>query len=177
MRYLILSILALSIAIAGEKTMDFYALKSQTIEGESVALAAYKGKVLLIVNTASQCGYTPQYGPLQEVYQAYQEKGLVVLGFPSNDFGRQEPGSNDEIAQFCESRFGVTFPMFAKSSVKGPEQNDVFKYLTENAPETGPVKWNFEKFLVDREGKVIARFRSSDAPNSDKLKQAIEAAL
>jgi glutathione peroxidase len=166
-----------STLFATDQNAAFYQLETQTIAGETVSLSDYKGKVLLIVNTASQCGYTRQYGPLQELYAAYQDKGLVVMGFPSNDFGSQEPGSNEEIAQFCQANFDIKFPMFAKSPVKGANKNPIFKFLTEQAPKTGEVRWNFEKFLVNREGKVVARFPSRVNPQDKELKAAIEAAL
>ena len=149
------------------------------INGKSKDLRTYKGKVLLIVNTASQCGYTPQYKGLQKVYTTYKNKGFEVLGFPSNDFGGQEPGSNKEIKNFCEFNYKVSFPMFGKVTVLGPGQAPLFKYLTADARTelTGPIDWNFEKFLIDQEGKLIARFKSSIAPESPELISKIESLL
>ncbi len=151
-----------------------------SIEGKPAPLAQYKGKVALIVNVASQCGFTPQYSGLEKLYEKYQDRGFVVLGFPANNFGGQEPGSNEEIRQFCSRRYNVTFPMYAKISVKGSDQAPLYRYLTDRQahPETGgDVKWNFTKFLVDGDGRVIGRFEPSVAPESPELVQAIEKAL
>jgi glutathione peroxidase len=149
------------------------------INGKSQDLKTYKGKVLLIVNTASQCGYTPQYKGLQRVYTTYKNKGFEVLGFPSNDFGGQEPGSNKEIKNFCELNYKVSFPMFTKVTVLGPGQSPLFKYLTADASKelAGPIDWNFEKFLIDPQGKLIGRFKSSVAPESPELISKIESLL
>ena len=146
----------------------------KTIDGQDQPLAAYKGKVALVVNVASQCGYTPQYAGLETLYKKYKDKGLVVLGFPANDFGAQEPGSEAEIKQFCERKYGVTFPMFAKISVKGGAKAPLYQYLSQGA---GDVTWNFGKFLVGKDGKVIKRFDSGVGPESAELMKAIEAAL
>jgi glutathione peroxidase len=143
-------------------------------------LDQYRGKTLLLVNVASQCGYTPQYEGLQQLYSKYQSQGLVVLGFPANDFGAQEPGSNQEIKTFCTTRYKVTFPMFSKISVVGPDKHPLYKMLTEqntNPKFTGEIKWNFSKFLIDKNGSVVARFEPEDKPESDKVVQAIEQAL
>ena len=147
------------------------------IDGKAVDLAAYKGKVVLVVNVASRCGYTGQYSGLQKLYDSHKDKGLVILGFPANDFGAQEPGSDAQIAEFCSSKYGVTFPMFAKITVKGPEKAPLYKSLTESAEPKGEVGWNFEKFLIGKDGAVIGRFKSGVAPDDAKLVQAIEAAL
>ncbi|NBV51044.1 glutathione peroxidase [bacterium] len=156
-----------------------YDFQIEALTGKSVALKTYSGKVLLIVNTASRCGFTPQYQELQSLYDTYKSKGLVVLGFPSNDFGGQEPGSNTEIASFCQKNFGVTFPMFSKGPVSGPGKQPIFKYLTEAVEPglQGEVSWNFEKFLVDKKGKLIARYRSSVGPKSPPVVEAVEKAL
>jgi glutathione peroxidase len=150
-----------------------------SITGEPVDLARHAGKVLLVVNTASRCGYTPQYEGLQALHEKYAGQGLAVLGFPSNDFGGQEPGSNAEVQQFCQARFGVTFDLFAKGPVSGEARQPLYAWLTaqEAGGESGEVKWNFEKFLVGRDGQVIARYRSKTAPDAPELVQAIEAAL
>lgn len=152
----------------------------KTIDGQEVKLDQYKGKVLLIVNTASQCGYTPQYQGMQSVYEKYKDKGLEVLAFPANEFGGQEPGSNEEIKSFCTMRYRTTFPLFAKIVVDGSNKHPLYQFLT--AKETNPkfagdIPWNFTKFLVDRNGQVIARFEPKDAPESAAVTQAIEAAL
>ena len=149
------------------------------ISGKEVDLSEYKGKVLLIVNVASQCGATPQYGPLQELSKKYAEEGLVVMGFPANNFGAQEPGTNEEIQEFCTSNYQVTFPMFAKVSVKGEDKAELFQMLTsaENPDKTGDIGWNFEKFLVGKDGKLLRRFKTSVQPDSSDVVEAIEAAL
>ncbi len=144
-----------------------YGLSAPTLDGKEVPLAEYRGKVLLVVNTASKCGFTPQYAGLEALYERFKERGLVVLGFPCNQFGAQEPGSADEIAQFCELNYGVTFPIFAKIDVNGAEAHPLFKFLkSEQAGILGTeaIKWNFTKFLVDREGKVVDRFAPKAAP-------------
>ena len=147
------------------------------IDGTEVDLAKYKGKVVLIVNVASRCGYTGQYAGLQKLYDAYKGKGLVVLGFPANEFGAQEPGTDAEIATFCSSKYGVTFDMFSKIVVKGAGKAPLYKTLTESADPKGEVGWNFEKFLIGRDGKVVGRYKSGVAPDDATLKAAIEAAL
>ena len=136
------------------------------ISGVEQALADYKGKVLLIVNTASQCGFTPQYGPLQELYDTYSGRGLVILGFPCDQFGHQEPGSESEIATFCESQFGITFPMFSKIDVNGKDAHPLYKWLKSEKSGVlgGAIKWNFTKFLVDPEGNVVKRYGSTTKP-------------
>lgn len=152
----------------------------KSIDGADVPLSSYKGKVLLIVNVASKCGYTPQYAGLQAVYQKYAAQGFEVLGFPSNDFMRQEPGTDAEIKNFCALKYNVTFPMFSKITVKGKEKHPLYAFLTgkeTNPGFAGEISWNFNKFLVDRQGKVIARFPSGDEPADPKVTQAIEAAL
>jgi glutathione peroxidase len=149
----------------------------KSLTGQDVDLSQYQGKVLLIVNTASKCGYTPQYKDLEAVYKQYRDRGFEVLGFPANNFKQQEPGTDQQIAEFCEKNFGVTFPMFSKVSVLGDDQSPLFRYLTANAPETGDIKWNFEKFLIGRDGKIVARYRSKAIPSSDEVTQAIEAEL
>lgn len=166
--------------IATDKDADsVYQFELKDIDGQKVHLDTYQGKVLLIVNTASECGYTPQYEGLQALYEKYQEDGLVILGFPANNFGGQEPGTNEEIKQFCSVNFNVTFPMFSKISVKGNNIDPLFTYLTteDNPDFTGEIKWNFEKFLIDRNGKLIRRFRSATEPLSDDILNAVVDAL
>jgi len=150
-----------------------------TLSGKAEKLSSYRGKALLIVNTASQCGYTPQYAGLQQLYERFEKRGLVVLGFPCNDFGGQEPGTEQEVETFCKKNYGVTFPMFSKVHAKGPEQAPLYKTLTEETPEgvKGPVKWNFTKFLVDPSGKVVARFEPGVTPLADELIAAVEKVL
>ena len=151
---------------------------ARTIDGKPVKLSAYEGKVLLIVNTASACGFTPQFGGLEKLWERYKDQGLVVLGFPSNEFGGQDPGSNDEIASFCQLNYGVSFPMMAKVEVNGRGAHPLYQWLTKEAPGflgTQAIKWNFTKFLIGRDGRVIKRYAPQDAP--EKLAGDIEAAL
>jgi glutathione peroxidase len=150
----------------------------ESLTGESVDLASFRGKPMLIVNTASKCGYTPQYDSLQKLYEQYGEGDLVVIGFPSNDF-KQEPGSAEEIGNFCRLNYGVTFPMMAKVHVKGEAQAPVYRTLTAESGEDvrGEVRWNFTKFLVDQEGLVVARFEPSVDPMDERVTSAIEALL
>jgi glutathione peroxidase len=145
------------------------------IDGSDTTLGAYAGKVLLVVNVASQCGLTPQYSGLQKLYDTYRERGLVVLGFPANEFGAQEPGTNAQIAQFCETRFGVTFPMFEKIVVKGAARHPLYDALIDARP--GEISWNFEKFVVGRDGTVVERFAPTVAPDDPRLVRVIEAEL
>jgi glutathione peroxidase len=168
--------LALSLLLAGAP-MNVHDFQVKTIDGEEVSLSRYKGKVLLVVNTASECGYTPQYKGLEELYQAYRARGLEVLAFPSNDFGGQEPGTNAEIKTFCERRYRTTFPLFAKVRVKGPEAGPLYRYLASLPENGGTVTWNFNKFLVDPAGKVVAHLESGVEPTSAELKRRIEALL
>ena len=154
--------------LAGEMT---------SIDGKPVDLAAYKGKVVLIVNVASRCGATPQYAGLQKLYEAHKDKGFVVLGFPANDFGAQEPGSDAEIATFCTKDYGVTFPMFSKITVKGQGKAPLFRTLTESSDPPGEVGWNFEKFLIGKDGRIAGRFKTRVAPDDAAFVKAIEAEL
>ena len=149
------------------------------IQGQEVNLSDYRGRALLIVNVASECGYTKQYAPLQELYERYHERGFEVLGFPCNDFGAQEPGDEAAIAQFCESRFGVTFPLFEKVNITSDPTSPLYEALQNESPEgiSGPVRWNFTKFLVSPEGKVVARFEPNVAPLDAPLIEALEAQL
>jgi glutathione peroxidase len=154
---------------------DFEAL---SIDGKPAHLSTQRGKVLLIVNTASECGFTPQFEGLQKLWQAYRDKGLVVVGFPSNEFGGQDPGSDGEIASFCQVNYGVDFPMMSKIQVNGANAHPLWKWLTSEAPGilgSQAVKWNFTKFLIGRDGKVIKRYAPTDSPES--MKKDIEAAL
>lgn len=147
--------------------MSIYDFEVNTLKGEEESLSKYKGKVLLVVNTASKCGFTPQYKGLQEVYEKFKDRGFEVLGFPSNQFAGQEPGESDEIAKYCEINYGVTFPMFEKIDVKGDEAHPLFKYLSKEAPGvlgSKNVKWNFTKFLVDQDGRVLKRFAPKTTP-------------
>jgi glutathione peroxidase len=170
--------------------MSIYDMNLETINGKQASLGDYEGKVLVIVNTASKCGFTPQYAELQKIYEQYREQGLEILGFPSNQFGEQEPGANSDVQSFCELNYGVTFPLFAKTDVRGEDAHPLFKQLTETLPFEGfntdtpsgkmldaflqekfpeslegpSVKWNFTKFLIDREGRIVGRFESTVEP-------------
>lgn len=159
------------------KVPEVLSFPMKALDGKDADLAQYKGKVVLFVNVASKCGYTPQYEGLEALYEHYSKDGLVIVGVPANDFGRQEPGSNEEIAEFCKSKFSVTFPMLAKVSVKGPEITPLYQYLTTHAPQKGDVKWNFEKFLTSRDGRIVGRYLSKVKPDDPQLVQAIEAEL
>jgi glutathione peroxidase len=148
------------------------------IDGKATSMKAYDGKVLLIVNVASHCGFTPQYKALEAVYEKYKDKGFAVLGFPCNQFGAQEPGSNEEIKQFCSSKYNVTFPMFDKIEVNGPSRHPLYVVLAgQDSPFPGEIKWNFTKFLVGRDGKILKRFESRTTPDSPEVLAAIDAAL
>ncbi|EMK01303.1 glutathione peroxidase [Leptospira sp. B5-022] len=151
-----------------------YDFTVKDIKGKDVALSKYKGKTLLIVNVASKCGYTYQYENLEKVYKKYKEKGFEIVGFPANNFLSQEPGSNEEIEQFCRLKKGATFDMMSKISVKGEDQHPLYVYLTSNAPDPGDVKWNFEKFLISPAGRIVARFRSGTEPDSKEVTEEIE---
>jgi len=169
---------AASVASAADKK-DSPILKQtvKTIDGKDVELSKYEGKVLLIVNTASYCGATPQYASLQKLHDKYSKDGLVVLGFPCNQFGKQEPGTESQIKTFCETKYKVTFPLFAKVEVNGENQTPLFKELTAIESDAGPVKWNFEKFVVGRDGKVVARYRTKVKPDSVEVIKKIEGEL
>jgi glutathione peroxidase len=155
--------------------MSIFEYELETIAGQPTTLAEHRGKVMLLVNVASKCGFTRQYDGLQKLWETYRDQGLVVLGFPSNDFGGQEPGTNEEIAAFCTGNFGVDFPMYGKISVKGKERHPLYGHLVERTGEE--VNWNFNKFLVDREGNVVRRFNSRVEPLSEELVSAVEAQL
>ena len=146
--------------------MSVYRFSALTITGEEKSLSDYEGRVLLIVNTASRCGFTPQYRELQELYETYRDRGLEILAFPCNQFANQEPGSEEEIQKFCETQYNVTFPLFSKVKVKGPDAHPLFKYLTESAPGMlgKEIKWNFTKFLVNRRGEVVKRYAPQTSP-------------
>ena len=167
-------------AVKEEAMKSIYDFAMKDIDGNSLKLDQFQGKVILLVNVASRCGFTPQYTGLQNLYTKYKDEGLVVLGFPANNFGGQEPGSDSEIKTFCTTKYNVNFPMFSKISVKGNDQHPLYQFLTSkktNPKFGGEITWNFNKFLVDRKGNIIARFGSKDAPENEKVLQAIEQAL
>jgi glutathione peroxidase len=163
-------------AVQGEPVIDH---QVQTLQGETIKLDKFRGNAMLIVNTASECGFTPQYKGLEAVYEKYKDRGFVIVGFPSNDFGGQEPGSAEQIKSFCEKNYGVTFPLMAKVHAKGPEIAPIYKTLTQDTPAgiKGDVKWNFTKFLIDKDGKVVARFEPNVTPDSKEVSEAIEKIL
>ena len=156
-----------------------YSFTLNSIDGKPAPLGDYKGKVVLLVNVASQCGYTPQYSALEAIYEKYKAQGFVILGFPANNFGAQEPGTNEEIKTFCTRKYSVTFPMYAKISVKGSDQAPLYAYLTKDtgAGISGEIQWNFTKFLVDRNGNIVQRFEPAVTPDSKEVTEAIEKQL
>ncbi|HMD84441.1 MAG TPA: glutathione peroxidase [Terriglobia bacterium] len=157
----------------------FYDFTLRSIDGDSTPLSTYRGKVILVVNVASRCGFTPQYSALESLYEKYKDQGLVILGFPANNFGSQEPGTNAEIKTFCSTKYNVTFPMFSKVSVKGDDTTPLYQFLTEkaNPAVAGEIKWNFTKFLVDRQGHVVARFEPAVTPDSPQVVATVEKLL
>jgi glutathione peroxidase len=174
------SVAVVSAADSAKKPTSVLDFHVKDIEGKDVDLASYKGKVLLIVNTASQCGLTPQYKDLEAIYEKYKDQGFAILAFPANEFGKQEPGSNEEIKEFCSTKYKVSFPLFSKIVVKGKGIDPLFDFLTSdttNPKFAGEIKWNFNKFLVNRNGEVIARFEPREKPNTDSAISAIEKAL
>ena len=167
--------------LAEEQNMNsIYDFKMISIKGDTLQLSEYAGKVILIVNTASKCGFTYQYDGLEKLYETYKDSGFVILGFPTNNFLKQEPGTNKEIATFCSINYGITFPMFSKISVRGKDMHPLYQYLTSketNHEFGGKISWNFNKFLISKEGKIINRFGSKDKPESEKIIEAIERTL
>jgi glutathione peroxidase len=167
-----------ALAFAASKSVYDFTLNS--IDGQATPLGSYKGKVLLVVNVASRCGYTPQYSALESVYEKYKDRGLVIVGVPANNFGAQEPGTNEEIKTFCTRKYNVQFPMMSKVSVKGSDMTPLYQYLTdsgENPKTGGEIKWNFTKFLFDRNGNIVARFEPDVTPDSPLVIAAIEKSL
>ncbi|MCS7089236.1 MAG: glutathione peroxidase [Verrucomicrobiota bacterium] len=155
-----------------------WSVKLVGIDGREITLETFKGKVLLIVNVASRCGFTPQYEALEQIYRKYRDRGFVVLGFPCNQFGNQEPGTNEEIKDFCTSKYGVSFPLFSKIEVNGPNRHPLYQWLAgPQSPVAGDIKWNFTKFLVGRNGRILRRFESRVRPDSEEVLKAVEDAL
>lgn len=154
--------------------MSFFDLTAKTLDGKPQPLSAYRGQVVLVVNTASECGFTPQYAGLEKLHQEYKGKGFAVLGFPSNEFGGQEPGTAEQIANFCSTKYGTTFPLFEKVHTKGPEQSPVYALVTK---QHGEPRWNFHKYLIGKDGQVLAAFSSKVTPESAELRGAIDQAL
>jgi len=168
-------ITALLMTTASFSASSIHEITMNNIDGQATPLASMKGKAVLVVNVASQCGYTPQYAGLQALYEKYKGQGLVIIGVPANNFGGQEPGTNEDIKQFCSRKYSVTFPIMAKVSVKGDDKTPLYQYLTSTTG--GEVKWNFTKFLVGKDGKPVQRFESGVSPDSPELAAAIEKAL
>jgi glutathione peroxidase len=176
--FVFLLALGLLQVVSAQAAGSIYDIPVKDIDGKPTSLKAYEGKVLLIVNVASKCGYTPQYTGLEALYEKYKDKGLLVLGFPCNQFGGQEPGTNEQIKQFCSSKYQVTFPLFDKIEVNGPNRNQLYTMLAgEGSPYPGNIKWNFNKFLIGRDGKILKRFDSKVKPDAEEMTQAVEAAL
>jgi glutathione peroxidase len=177
-KYLLIG-LVITMATSTFAASNLYNFTLPNIDGKPMPLADFKGKVILMVNVASQCGYTPQYSALESIYEKYKGQGFVILGFPANNFGQQEPGTNEEIKTFCSRKYSVTFPLYSKISVKGPDQAPLYQYLTKDADpsHTGDIKWNFTKFLVDRNGNVVQRFEPAVTPDSPEVGSAIEKLL
>ncbi len=156
---------------------SIYDFTMRTIDGKEKSLSDYKGEVLLVVNVASQCGYTPQYKDLEEVFEKYKGKGFRILAFPANNFGEQEPGSDQEIKTFCQTNYSVTFDLFSKISVKGDDQHPLYSYITKESPFPGDVKWNFQKYLVDKDGNIVAMFPSRVKPTDKAFIEKVESLL
>lgn len=175
MKFLFVLLALVSTAFAG----DFYSITEKSIKGEEVKMSDFKGKSVLVVNIASQCGYTPQLDGLEALYQKYKGKNFVVLGVPTNDFLSQTPEDDKEMAEFCRKNYGVTFPLLTKKTVKGKEKRPLYKFLTEESGKDfqGDIKWNFNKFLINKEGKVVARFDSSTKPDDKELIKKVEETL
>lgn len=163
--------------INASSSASVYLFSVETMDDRAKSLADYKGKVLLIVNTASRCGFTPQYKAMEELYKKYKDRGFEILAFPANNFMGQEPGNNQQIKQFCELNYHITFPLFSKISVKGRDIHPLYKFLTEESGHNGPISWNFNKFLVDRDGKVVARYGSREDPLSPEIISKLEQIL
>ena len=161
----------------GDQDRSIFDFTMKDIDGKAVPLSQFKGKVIMLVNTASFCGNTPQYGGLQTLYENYRDQGFTILAFPANDFGKQEPGSDEEIAEFCYTKYALEFPLFSKITVLGENKHPLYRYLTENTPYPGEIKWNFQKFLIDRSGHVIARYRPGLKPLSKQIIDDIEGSL
>lgn len=171
--------LGLLLTISLSAATNIYEFSLPSIDGHPLPLEQFKGKVILLVNVASQCGYTPQYSALEALYEKYKDRGFVILGFPANNFAGQEPGTNQEIKTFCSRKYSVSFPLYSKISVKGPDQAPLYHYLTQDTqrPFEGDIKWNFTKFLVDRRGQVVARFEPAVTPDSNQVVQQVEKLL
>ena len=168
----IILIFTVTTIVSAQSKKNFYDFKATTIEGQPIDLSAYKGKKVLVVNTASKCGYTPQYAQLEEIYKTYGNERFVVIGFPANNFMSQEPGTNSEIKEFCTGKYNVTFPMMSKISVKGKDMDPLYQWLTskeQNGVVDAPVKWNFQKFMIDENGNLAGMAPPGESPDSDRI--------
>ena len=177
--FLMLSV-AIAAVLAGAQAHSIYDFTMKSIDGEPVSLKTYSGKVVMVVNVASKCGFTPQYTGLEALYEKYKDRGFVIVGVPANNFAQQEPGTNEEIKKFCSNKYNVTFPMMSKVSVLGEDETPLYRFLTDksaNPQVGGDIKWNFTKFLFDRNGKPVARFEPAVTPDSSEVQSAIETAL
>ena len=180
MRKLAFTLVLCMAGIALAATTSVYNFTLKSIDGKAVPLSEYHGKVLLLVNVASKCGFTPQYSALESLYEKYKDKGLVIVGIPANNFGGQEPGTNEEIKKFCSTKYNVSFPMMSKVSVLGDDKTPLYTFLTDKGTDpqfAGDIKWNFTKFLFDRNGKPVARFEPNVTPDSPEVIAAVESAL
>jgi glutathione peroxidase len=181
MRKLVLTLMLLiATAVASAEAHSIYDFTMRSIDGEHVSLKSFHGKVVLLVNVASKCGFTPQYAGLEAVYEKYKDRGLVIVGIPANNFAQQEPGTNEEIKKFCSTKYNVSFPMMSKVSVLGDDETPLYQFLTDKSANPqigGDIKWNFTKFLFDRNGKPVARFEPAVKPDSPEVTVAIEATL
>lgn len=177
--YLLVGVMVLMTAASLYAASNIYGFTLPLLNGKDAPLANYKGKVVLVVNVASRCGFTPQYTALESIYEKYKDQGFVIIGFPANNFAGQEPGTNDDIAKFCTGKYNVQFPVYGKISVKGDDQAPLYTYLTKEANPAlaGDIKWNFTKFLVDRNGNVVQRFEPATTPDSPQVIAAIEQLL
>jgi glutathione peroxidase len=172
--------LFLAVGLTAARAASIYDFTMKSIDGQPVSLKSYSGKVVLLVNVASKCGFTPQYAGLEALYEKYKDRGFVIVGVPANNFAQQEPGTDDEIKKFCSNKYNVSFPMMSKVSVLGDDETPLYRFLTDkeqNPQIGGDIKWNFTKFLFDRNGKAVARFEPKVTPDSPEVQAAIEAAL
>jgi glutathione peroxidase len=179
-KFLLMFSVVMAAVLAGAQARSIYDFTMKSIDGEPVSLKNYSGKVVMVVNVASKCGFTPQYAGLEALYEKYKDRGFVIVGVPANNFAQQEPGTNDEIKKFCSNKYNVTFPMMSKVSVLGEDETPLYRFLTDksaNPQVGGDIKWNFTKFLFDRNGKPVARFEPAVTPDSPEVQAAVESAL
>jgi len=179
-RFILIALLCAAATMMAAQASSIYDFTMKSIDGQQVSLSSFRGKVVLLVNVASKCGFTPQYSALESLYEKYKDKGLVIVGVPANNFAQQEPGTDEEIKKFCSNKYNVTFPMMSKVSVLGDDKTPLYVFLTDKSTDpqfSGDIKWNFTKFLFDRNGKPVARFEPATKPDSPEVSSAIESAL